>query len=57
LWLRRWRGLNEVKFPSGRKENMSLEPKLEGILQIVLAMAIIYVGQQVLAQGKQKLLR
>lgn len=36
---------------------MSLEPKLEGILQIVLAMAIIYVGQQVLAQGKQKLLR
>jgi hypothetical protein len=30
---------------------------LEALLQVALAMAIIYAGQQMLAQGRQKLLR
>lgn len=30
--------------------------KLEAFAQVLLAMAIIYAGQQMLAQGKQKLL-
>jgi hypothetical protein len=34
-----------------------LEPKFEALLQVLAAMAIIYIGQQMLAQGKQTLLR
>ncbi len=30
--------------------------KLEAVVQIVFAMALIYAGQQMLTQGKQKLL-
>lgn len=33
-----------------------MEPKLEAFLQIALAVVIIYAGQQMLAQGKHKLL-
>lgn len=40
----------------GRKEDLSMEQKLQAVLQVALAMAIIYVGQQMLTDGKQKLL-
>ena len=33
-----------------------MNPKLEALFQVVVAMAIIFAGQQMLAEGKQKLL-
>ena len=33
-----------------------MNSKIEALFQMLLAIAIIYVGQQLLAQGKQRLL-
>jgi len=39
-----------------KKKGRSMNNKIEALLQILAAIAIIYFGQQLLAQGRQNLL-
>jgi hypothetical protein len=39
-----------------KQERRSMNNKVEALLQILAAIAIIYFGQQLLAQGRQNLL-